>query len=115
MTEGELRRFRRKVKAERRVARRPGLRGPCHVWMAAKNNYGYGVIRLDAQPGERGRLVLAHRLAYEHFVGPIAVGLEPDHLCSQPDCVNPAHVEVVEHAENLRRAHERRPWNLKAA
>lgn len=36
-----------------------------------------------------------HRLAYEHFVGPIPTGLVLDHLCRTPTCCNPAHLEPV--------------------
>lgn len=46
---------------------------------------------------------LAHRLSYEELVGPIPEGLEIDHLCRNPPCVNPAHLEPVTRAENIRR------------
>lgn len=36
------------------------------------------------------------------FVGPITDGLELDHLCNVPSCVNPDHLEPVTHAENMR-------------
>jgi hypothetical protein len=42
-------------------------------------------------------------VAYELFVGPIPEGLELDHLCRNPSCVNPAHLEAVTHRENVRR------------
>lgn len=46
---------------------------------------------------------LGHRYSYELFVGPIPDGLELDHLCRIPLCVNPAHLEPVTRAENQRR------------
>jgi hypothetical protein len=49
------------------------------------------------------RAANAHRVAYELLVGPIPEGLELDHLCRVPTCVNPAHLEPVTHAENVRR------------
>lgn len=46
---------------------------------------------------------MAHRMAYEELVGPIADGLQIDHLCRVRCCVNPAHLEPVTQAENIRR------------
>lgn len=60
--------------------------------------HGYGVS------GHR----LAHRVAYESVFGPIPDGLEIDHLCRNRACINVSHLEVVTHAENMRRAFERR-------
>jgi hypothetical protein len=45
----------------------------------------------------------AHRYAYELLVGPIASGLVLDHLCRNPGCVNPKHLEPVTDRENTRR------------
>lgn len=45
----------------------------------------------------------AHRNTYRYFTGPIAPGLEIDHLCRNPRCVNPKHLEAVTHQENQRR------------
>lgn len=49
----------------------------------------------------------AHRYVYELLVEPIPEGLELDHLCVNPPCVNPAHLEPVTHAENVKRAWEK--------
>jgi hypothetical protein len=45
----------------------------------------------------------AHRAVYEILVGDVADGLDMDHLCRTPACVNPAHLEPVTHAVNMRR------------
>lgn len=68
----------------------------CWQWMAGKNPRGYGSFR-------NGRMVAAHRYAYELLVGPIPEGLHLDHLCRNTSCVNPAHLEPVTCAENIRR------------
>ena len=72
----------------------------CWLWTASTIR-GYGQLHLTTQP--KKRMILAHRFAYELLVGPIPEGLELDHLCRQPLCVNPAHLEPVMHGENVRR------------
>ena len=70
----------------------------CWIWIAAADRLGYGRFWAN------GKLHLAHRFAYESIVGAIPDGLEPDHLCRAPACVNPEHLEPVTHGENLRRS-----------
>lgn len=69
----------------------------CWLWTDEPGRNGYGYLRV----GNRFRT--AHRYAYELLVGPISEGLELDHLCRVPLCCNPAHLEPVTHAENIRR------------
>lgn len=45
----------------------------------------------------------AHRISYQRYVGKIPEGLELDHLCRNPMCVRPDHLEAVTHMENMRR------------
>lgn len=71
----------------------------CWIWQGPDNGQGYGTLRL---PGVRKKSY-AHRVSYEMLVGPIPEGLYLDHLCRNPPCVNPDHLEPVTHAENVRR------------
>ena len=50
-----------------------------------------------------GRLWLTHRVTYLLLVGEIPDGLEIDHLCKNPPCCNPDHLEPVTRSENIRR------------
>lgn len=69
----------------------------CWRWKASLDGKGYGKFHYD------GKHRRAHRVAYELLVGEIPEGLALDHLCSNPVCVNPDHLEPVTHAENARR------------
>jgi hypothetical protein len=70
----------------------------CWIWRASTNPKGYGTFY-------RGdRLVGAHRFAYEITYGAIPPGMEIDHLCRNRSCVNPTHLQVVTHEENLKRS-----------
>lgn len=68
----------------------------CHIWTAQLLG-GYGQFWFN------GRMMPAHRYAYEATVGPIPEGLQIDHLCRVRCCVNPAHLEPVTQLENIRR------------
>lgn len=73
----------------------------CWWWLGAKSPLGYGQV----QRGRRGDgITPAHHATYELMVGPIPAGLELDHLCRQPSCVRPDHLEPVTSTENKRRA-----------
>lgn len=69
----------------------------CWEWQRPTNERGYGRAYIN------GRGVRAHRYMYEKLKGPIPNGLVLDHLCGNPGCVNPDHLEPVTNAENLRR------------
>lgn len=77
--------------------------GPDECWMwtgaicGAPRGKGYGHLNIG------GRLVMAHRFAYELLVGPIPEGLVLDHLCREQYCVNPAHLEPVTQRTNVHR------------
>ncbi len=77
---------------------RPDL-GVCWVWTASLKPNGYGQFGLSKER----RSAYAHRVSYEMAHGAIPEGMHLDHLCRNPACVNPAHLEVVTCLENLRR------------
>lgn len=71
--------------------------GPCWEWMSRKTVTGYGVFELE------GKTRRAHILSWMAEHGPVADGLELDHLCRNRACVRPSHLEPVTHKENMRR------------
>jgi hypothetical protein len=73
----------------------------CWEWMAQRCTppvLSYGRFWFD------GKSVMAHRFCYELLVGPIPDGAELDHLCRNPPCVRPDHLEPVTSLENVARA-----------
>lgn len=70
----------------------------CWRWLGSKTPGGYGRVTFEK------KFRSAHRFSYETFVGPIPPGLQIDHLCEQPECVNPDHLEPVTPLQNSYRA-----------
>jgi DNA-binding XRE family transcriptional regulator len=69
----------------------------CHIFVGFTGEDDYGRVY--------GPRELAHRRRWREERGPVAEGLELDHLCRVRACVNPEHLEPVTHAENMRRAY----------
>lgn len=77
---------------------RSGGDSACWPWTSADDGQGkYGRACIG------GKLKGAHVAVYEKLVGPIPAGLEIDHLCRNPICCNPSHLEPVTRRENVLR------------
>lgn len=71
--------------------------GDCWIWTGSLTHNGYGRFWY------RGKQRRAHRVIYELEVGPIPDGHQVDHLCGNPRCVRPTHLEAVTPRENVLR------------
>jgi hypothetical protein len=84
------------VSMERFLSKWTVAESGCWEWAKPKKN-GYGYFYLD------GKELCAHRVSYTTAVGPIPHGLVLDHLCENPRCINPDHLEPVTQGENVAR------------
>lgn len=80
------------------------LKTEAGCWEYAATRQGTSYRQIEVVEGGVRVIRYAHRVAYEHLVGPIPPGLQLDHLCRNRMCVNPEHLEPVTAQENKQRA-----------
>jgi len=98
----------------------PANEQACWSWACKCDRWGYGRLNLYVDGGYA--TVQAHIALWvwlqaapesleEFWTAYLACtisGLEIEHLCVNPSCINPGHLELVTASENARRRNERR-------
>lgn len=87
-------------------------KGDCRIWQGASKAQGYGVaVYMGVQ-------TTVHRIMYLLTHGELDADKDVHHTCQNRGCINPDHLALVTHAENMRLDREARetcraghPWD----
>lgn len=86
--------------------------GDCWEWTGYKSAKGYGAVSYPSNV--RGKTHAVHRVVWAALVGPLNPGDSLDHLCRNPACANPDHLELIDIKANILRGFNPPAMNARA-
>ncbi|WP_035641592.1 HNH endonuclease signature motif containing protein [Bradyrhizobium sp. ORS 375] len=104
--------IREKVMSRVEIVEGP-LDTPCHLWTgptSGSKGRGKDYARMSLDGGT----MAVHIVMYVLEHGPIPPRKQLDHRCRARRCVNPDHLEMVTHKENMRRRDEAKRFECEA-
>lgn len=76
----------------------------CWLWQGELVPGNYGRLKYN------GHRYMAHIFMYQWKTGKDTRGKSHDHLCVNPQCCNPDHIEPTTHQKNCKRKYRRRVY-----
>lgn len=73
----------------------------CWIWTAATDGRGYGRFRIGSKTDGTRKSAIAPRVSWRIYKGELADDLCILHRCDNPYCVNPDHLFVGTHLDNM--------------